>query len=475
MKQLSGIDATFLYMETDETPMHVASVTMLELPKGFRGSFHKHYTEFFKGRVHLIPIFGMKLAKTVFQLDHPGWVDAGELDFDYHVQSVKLPKPGSLAQIEEVAAELHAVKLDRSRPLWQITVIEGVENRQVAIYSKMHHAAVDGSAGIAITQALCDFTDTPRKVKPPEEKEPERKPTTAERAVMTAHDIVSNVARQQLSLMASVPKVMGQMAEMAAPVLAGKVGLPQLMAPRTPFNTTVVAERRYAARQIPLLECKTIARATESKLNDVVMAITAGALRTYLLRKQQLPDAALIAFVPISMREMGNTEINNQVFGMNCNLATNYGDPLKRLKKIKQESLTSKAVSGSVQDAVPAVQDFTLVGAPTILPGLMQLFGQSRASDVVPNAVNLCISNTMGPPMPLYIAGAKITALYPVSIATHGVGLNVTVQSYTDKLCFGVTAAQNAAPDLNVLADLLLSSFEDLKQAVEKEQPAKDA
>lgn len=470
MKQLGGIDATFLYMETDETPMHVASLTMLELPKGFRGSFHKHYLKFFKSRVHLIPIFGLKLAKTVFQLDHPGWVDAGELDFDYHIQSVKLEKPGSMQQVEALAAKLHEVRLDRTRPLWQFTVIEGIEGRQVAVYSKMHHAAVDGGAGMVITQALCDFSDTPREVPPPEEKEAIRKPSNTERAVMTAHDMVSNLARQQLSLVSSVPKVMGQMAEMVAPVLSGKVGLPQLLAPRTPFNKTVVAERRYAARPIPLLECKALAKATGTKLNDVVMAITAGALRTYLLRKQALPDAALIAFVPISMREMGNTDTNNQVFGMNCNLATNYGDPLKRLQKIHQESLTSKAMSGSVQDAVPGMQDFTIAGAPTILPGLMQLMGQSRIADMVPGAVNLCISNTMGPPMPLYMAGAKISALYPVSIATHGVGLNVTVQSYTDKLCFGLTAAANTAPDLDVLADLFQIAFEDLKEAVEKQQ-----
>ena len=331
MKQLSGLDATFLYMETDQTPMHVAGLTLYDLPKGFKGSFHKHFTDFFKGRVHLIPIFGMKLAKAAFQIDHPGWVDAGTPDMDYHIQSAKLPKPGTRKQLEEKVAELHAITLDRKKPLWQFTVIEGLEGRQAALYSKVHHAAVDGGAGMAITKALYDVTEVPREVEPPEEKAPTRKPSDLERAILSVNDIASNVMRQQLNLLESLPKVMSQMADMIAPVLAGKVGLPQLLAPRTPFNVTIQAKRSYGARSISLSDVKGIAKATGTKLNDVVMAITSGAARTYLTRLQKLPDASLVAFVPISLREAGNADTNNQVFGMNVPLATNYGKPLKRL------------------------------------------------------------------------------------------------------------------------------------------------
>ena len=467
MKQLSGLDATFLYMETDQTPMHVAGLTIYDLPKGFRGSFHKHFTQFFKGRVHLIPIFGMKLAKAAFELDHPGWVDAGDLDFDYHIRAARLPKPGTRAQLEEMIAKLHAERLDRQKPLWQFTVIEGLENRQAALYSKVHHAAVDGGAGMAITKALYDVTEIPREVDPPAPKVASRKPTDFERAVLTANDVMSNIMRQQLTFMENVPKVMGQMADMVAPVLSGKVGLPQILAPRTPFNKTIEAERSYAARSVPLSGAKAISKATGTKLNDVVMAITSGALRTYLTKIQALPDASLVAFVPISLREVGNSDTNNQVFGMSVPLATNYGDPLKRLKKIHQESGTSKAVAGSVKDGAPT--DFTLIGAPTLLPGLMQLYGQTKLADVIPQAVNLTISNTQGPPFPLYCAGARITALYPVSIPTHGVGLNVTVQSYMDSLDFGITAAQDAMPDADAFCDLIVASYEELAHSVQAE------
>ncbi|MFK7836530.1 MAG: wax ester/triacylglycerol synthase family O-acyltransferase [Sulfitobacter sp.] len=470
MKQLSGIDATFLYMETEQTPMHVAGLTLYDMPKGFKGSFHKHFTEFFKGRVHLIPIFGMKLAKAAFEIDHPGWVDAGELDFDYHIQSAKLPKPGTRKQLEDMVAELHATTLDRKRPLWQFTIIEGIEGRQAALYSKVHHAAVDGGAGMVITQALYDLTEVPREVDAPKPKPETRIPTQAERAILSINDIMSNAVRQQLTMMENVPKMLGQMTDMILPVLSGKVGLPQMFAPRTPFNVTVQAKRSYAARSISLPEVKAISKATGSKLNDVVMAISSGAVRRYLMEKQELPDAALIAFVPISMREAGNTDINNQVFGMNVPLATNYGDPLKRLKKIKQESGASKTMAGSVKDAAPS--DFTIIGAPTLLPGLMQLYGNSKLADVIPQVVNMCISNNAGPPFPLYCAGAKVTALYPVSIATHGCGLNITVQSYLDHLDFGLTCDYNAVPDVDHLAGLFIDSFEELKAAVEKAEHA---
>jgi diacylglycerol O-acyltransferase len=467
MKQLSGIDATFLYMETDQTPMHVAGLTLYDLPKGFKGSFHKHFTTFFKGRVHLIPIFGMKLAKAVFQMDHPGWVDAGTLDFEYHIQSAKLPKPGTRKQLEDMVAELHAVRLDRKKPLWQFTVIEGIEGRQAALYSKVHHAAVDGGAGMVITKALYDVTEEPREVEPPVAKEPARKPAKLERAILSLSDIASNVTRQQLTILENLPKMMGQMADMVAPVLAGKVGLPQLLAPRTPFNVTIEAKRSYAARSISLKDVKIMAKATNTKLNDVVMAITSGAVRKYLTKKQQLPDASLVAFVPISLREMGNTDTNNQVFGMNVPLATNYGNPLKRLRKIAQESGASKAMAGSVKDAAP--KDFTIVGAPTLLPGLMQFYGSAKLADHIPQVVNMCISNTAGPPFPLYCAGAKVTALYPVSIATHGCALNVTVQSYLDHLDFGITADHKAMPDADHFVDLIVDAFEELKEAIGKD------
>ncbi len=464
MKQLSGMDATFLYMETPETPMHVAGLTMYELPEGFKGTFHAHFKKFFAGRVHLIPIFGMKLAKSVMQMDHPGWVDAGDIDLDYHIQSATLPKPGTWKQVEEMVGELHSQLLDRKKPLWQFTVIEGLEDGRVALYSKVHHAAVDGGAGMVITKALYDLTPEPREVEPPQPKTPERKPTTPERAILGMHDLATNLIRQQMRMVEGIPKAAGQLTDLIAPALKGGIGLPQILAPKTPFNGTISGERSYSARTVSFKDAKAICDATGVKINDVVMATCSGALRKYLNDKHILPDAALTAFVPISMRELGNTDINNQVFGMNCALATNYGDPIKRLKKINGDSRSSKTMASSVKDVAP--NDFTVLGAPMLLPGLMQLVGKTGLADIAPNPVNVTISNTMGPPVPLYCAGAKVTSLYPVSIPVHGVGLNFTVQSYMGQLDFGVTADAKSVPDADLVGDLLVYAFDELCEAV---------
>ncbi|MEE9375358.1 MAG: wax ester/triacylglycerol synthase family O-acyltransferase [Rhizobiaceae bacterium] len=475
MKQLSGIDASFLYMESEETPMHVAGFTIYDLPEGFKGSFHEHFKKFFAGRVHLVPIFQKKLARTVFQLDHPGWVDAGELDFDYHILSHKIKAPGSMEQLEEVVAELHSQHLDRKKPLWQFTVIEGLKNNQVALYSKVHHAAIDGGAGMLIVQALYDLGPVPREVDPPVEKETKRKPTTAERAILGMHDMATNMVRQQIKMAEAIPKGLSQMMDLAASSIAqpGSLGIPQMLAPKTPFNKTIGKERTFAARTVSLIEAKEISKATGAKINDIVMATCAGALRAYLSEKHKLPDAPLMAFVPISIREAGNKDMNNQVFGMNCPLATNYADPIKRLKQIQKESKQTKAVAGSTKSLAPS--DYTLIGAPLLLPGLMQLYGQSKLADILPNAVNVTISNTPGPPFPMYCAGAKVQALYPVSIPIHGIGLNFTVQSYTDKLDFGITAGKSAVPDMAHMGDLLVASFEELKAAVKKLPKKKEA
>lgn len=475
MKQLGGLDATFLYMETEETPMHVAGLTLYELPEGFKGSFANHFRDFFASRLHLVPIFSKKLARTVFELDHPGWVDAGEVDLEEHILSLTLDKPGTFAQLEQVVADLHSQPLDRRKPLWQFVVIEGLEDGKAALYSKVHHAAVDGGAGMVIAQALYDLSPTPREVKPPKEKpsKPKRKPSMEERAILGVSDFVNSLARHQLNALEAMPKAMIALTDALIPKSpggggggGGLPGLPDIsefVAPKTPFNKTISSERTFAARSLSLVDAKAIGKATGSKINDVVMAVCSGALRSYLQENGSLPRKSLIAFVPISLREAGNTDINNQVFGMNCRLATNVADPLERLQKIQKLTSESKAMAGGVKDIAP--RDYTLLGAPYMLPGLMQLYGLSKLADIAPQAVNLTISNTMGPPFPMYCAGAKVLALYPVSIPIHGVGLNITVQSYFGSLDFGITAAKDAMPDPEVFVEHLSAAMEELKAA----------
>ena len=342
-QQLSGIDASFLYLETPETPMHVAGLTYFELPPGFEGSFYQHFRRFFESRLHTIPIFSKRLAPSLYDLDHPGWVDADDLDLDYHLRETALPSPGTEEQLEEVIGRLHANMLDRSRPLWQFYVITGLENGQGVLYSKVHHAAVDGGAGMAINKALYDVTATPRDVPPPAPKAAAANAApsspTAVDPVKGISDIMGNMMRQQLRMWQTASEIGTAMtnAFLAKPGEAGPKALstlqsmvnqlPTLNAPKTPFNATITRERSYAARTVSLSDAKAIAKASGTKLNDVVMAICAGALRRYLQEKGLLPDKPLIAGVPISLREPGDTRQNNQVSGMLCSIATDIADP----------------------------------------------------------------------------------------------------------------------------------------------------
>jgi WS/DGAT/MGAT family acyltransferase len=478
-QQLSGIDASFLYLETPETPMHVAGLTYFQLPKEFEGSFYQHFRRFFESRLHTIPIFSKRLAPSLYDLDHPGWVDANELDLDYHLRETALPAPGTEAQLEEVIGRLHANTLDRSRPLWQFYVITGLENGQGVLYSKVHHAAIDGGAGMAINKALYDVTAVPREVAAPPPKPASPKPApstpTAVDPVKGFADIMGNMMRQQLKMWEAAPAIMnamtdaflakpGEMPKALGTLQSLLTQLPTLDAPKTPFNATITRERSYAARTISLGDAKAIAKASGAKLNDVVMAVCSGALRRYLQEKDQLPDKPLIAGVPISLREPGDTRQNNQVSGMLCQIATDIADPAERLAAIVRSSSQAKQLAGTFRDAVP--QDFAFVGAPILLQLVMMVYGRSGLADRLPMPMNVTISNVPGPPMPLYCAGAKVTALHPVSIAAHGAALNITVQSYMDALNFGLTADRRAVPDVGRLGDYLVEAADELKKAV---------
>ncbi len=230
------------------------------------------------------------------------------------------------------------------------------------------------------------------------------------------------------------------------------------------LNATITSQRAFTARSLSLAEAKAVAKETGTKLNDIVMAICAGALRRYLLEKHGLPKESLVAFVPVSLRPPGNTESTNQVSAMLCSLATDIKDPVERLKAIQASTLEAKELSGKVKDATP--RDFSIFGAPFVLHGAMELFGRSHLADRLPPPANVVVSNVPGPQAPLYVAGARVLTLYPVSIPTHGMALNLTVQSYCGSLDFGLTACRKTVPELHKLADYLDESLAELHDAV---------
>lgn len=477
MIHLSGMDASFLHLETPEMPMHVGSLQIADLPEGYAGDYYEDVKRWMATRMHLASVFQRKLALMPFDLANPVWVDDEDVDLDYHVRHVILPRPGTLEQLEKYVARLHSSLLDRSRPLWEIYVIEGLNTGQVAIYNKMHHAAIDGQAGVAIAKALLSGSATPPPTKPPRQRQRTNRYQLG--VAELAGAAVSNAVTQYVRLFKSLPAMGRALRAVVYPVseVDGKrhLSLPEgfQLGPKTPLNVAITNQRAFAARSISLGEVKAMAKRSGASLNDVVMAICAGALKRYLADYDCTPTKPLIAGVPVSLREAGNTDPNNQVSMMMVSLATHIADPLERLMAINASANVGKKLQLSVKGAMPT--DFPSLGVPWIMTGLVSLYGRSRLANQLPPVANVAISNVPGPQFPLYFAGAKLAGFFPVSIPGHGVALNITVQSYNGKLEVGLTACRRAVPDVADLADYIVEEHCKLRALIEAREPVEAA
>jgi diacylglycerol O-acyltransferase / wax synthase len=471
MDHLSGLDATFLYLETPENPMHVGSLHVYELPPGYDGDFVADVRKHLAGRLHLAPVFRRKLLNMPFEMANPIWVTEDDLDLEYHIRSTVLPKPGSREQLDKLVGRLHSSLLDRSRPLWEFYVIEGLQTapgapkgaRHVAFYSKIHHAALDGAGGIALANAILDVGPVPRKL--PKARPKRAAPADTFGIGELAAAGVRHTAEQSVKLVRTLPTLARTVWHRLRPTAAEaavrvKVPKGNWFAPRTPLNVAITNQRSFASLSVPLSEARRIAKANDATINDVVLAICSGALRRYLSDIKALPDDPLLAGVPVSLREAGNTEMNTQASMMRVSLATQVADPIERLHAIHDSSAAAKATIASMKSVLPT--DFPSLGAPWLLSGLAGLFGRSKFANRMPPITNVAISNVPGPQFPLYLTGAKMLTYYPVSIAIHSVALNVTVQSYNGSLDFGLTACRKALPDPARLARYMRAAHEEL-------------
>ena len=468
MNHLSGIDAAFLYLETPEMPMHVGSLNVLDLPTGFDGDFWEELKAHVASRMHLAPLFTRKLALMPFELANPVWVDDDDIDLDYHVRRVTLPRPGTVAQLEAYVGRLHSSLLDRSRPLWEFYVIEGMASGQVAFYSKAHHAAMDGAAGAVLANAILDVTEVPRVVKPPVMRRPSQGYQLG--VAELAGAAIKNAAVQYLKLVKTLPTLARVAGRLVLPAKGedGRRG-PRVpkgssLGPKTAFNVSITNQRVFAGQSLPLADARRIARQLDVTLNDVVMALCSAALRRYLEEREGVPKKSLVAGIPVSLREAGNVEMNNQAMAMLVSLATNIADPVERLHAIHASALAAKQFTGSIKAAVP--MDFPSFGAPWLMTGMVSLIGRSKLATALPPLSNVVISNVPGPQTPLYLAGARMVTNYPVSIPAHGMALNITVQSYNGSLDFGLTACRRAVPDVRDIAEYLSDALAELKAAV---------
>jgi len=463
MKPLSGIDSAFLYLETPATPMHVASLHLFDLPPGYRGDFHARIKRQIFRRLHLVPIFQRKLASMPLQFASPVWIRDDDVDLDYHVQRVTLPPPGTLAQFEDCAGRLHSELMDRSRPLWRMYVIDGLQNGQVGFYMKAHHAALDGQAGVLLARAMFDLTPRPRAVRRPQGTgagHGEHPGVGELAAAALSHD-----AGQYVTLVRHLPDVVRTLAGMFGASGSGDAGKGQLgqnfaFGPRTPLNVPITSERGFSGLSLPLGMLKQLAAAHDAKLNDIVLALCSGALRRYLAHHGGIPKKPLTAAMPISLREAGNADYTTQATMPVVNLHSHITDPLRRLRAIRDAAGAVKAMVQRARGIVP--MDFPSIATPWVLHGLAALYERSNKAGVMPPLANVVVSNIPGPQVPLYAAGARMSTYWPMSIVEHGVGLNITMMSYAGAMGFGFTTARSAVPDARELSHALAATFDEL-------------
>jgi len=480
MKQLSGLDATFLYLETPQMPMHVGALHVYELPAGFKGRFATALRKHIAARLPVAPALRRRLWWMPLNMANPAWVDA-EPDLAAHIVEVRLPasaKVGDgMAEMQAAVARLHPVLLDRRRPLWKFHVLEGLGpspqgRRRVALYTQLHHAAVDGQAAVALANAILDTTPEPRAI---EARASRREKTFEIGMTEMLRGVLGSQAQKVAQIIRELPGTVGTLGS-AAGEAVGRGALPWLgggkgrsaagggnltLAPRTPFNASVTEARAFAAVTLPLPEVKALGRASEATINDMVLWLCSTALRRYLAKRHALPRKSLVAAVPISLREKGDTTSDNQASMSLVNLGTNIADPRRRLAHVKAATTAMKSTMGSLKNILPT--DFPSLGVPWLLEAATALYGKARVADRIPQVANVVISNVPGPPVPLYLAGARMLTNYPTSIVVHGIALNITVQSYDQSLDFGLMADAAAAPDVAALADALRVAMDDLR------------
>ncbi len=473
MKQLSGLDATFLYLETPQMPMHVGALHVLELPAGFKGRFVTALRKHMASRLPVAPVLRRKLWWMPLNVANPAWVDAVP-DMAQHIVEIKLPKGSGLPELEAEVSRLHPILLDRKKPLWKFHVFEGLApsphgRKRVALYSQLHHAAVDGQAAVALANAILDMTPEPRTI----EATPSKR-TRIFRLEMTEmlRGVLGNQAQKVANIVRNLPATMGTLkdaassAVSASSLISGKKGPDNLtLAPRTPLNASITDARAFASVSIPLAELKSLGRAFDATINDMVLMVCSTALRRYYGKRRTLPRKSLVAAVPISLREKGDTTAEgakgNQASMSLISLGTNISDPRKRLAHVKAATAAMKSTMGSLKSILPT--DFPSLGIPWLIEAATALYGKARVADRIPQVANVVISNVPGPPVTLYMAGAKMLTNYPTSIVVHGLALNITVQSYDQNLDFGLMADAKAMPDVRELADAIAIAFDDLR------------
>ena len=453
MNRLSGLDASFLYFESSTQLLHVCGVVMVSpetMPETYSFETLKHGIE---RRISLMPEFLRTLHTVPLHLDHPIWVIDEDFDIDRHVHRLAVPSPGGQEELAEIVGHLAGIPLDRSRPLWEMWVIEGLANGQIAVFTKMHHATVDGVSGANLISNLCSLEP---EAPPAPHKAPEhqRVPSDLELAARGAVSVATRPWEFTKLLLPSAGILTGWLGR----ARKGKAMPAPFTAPRTSFNGTITGHRSAAFADFDLEDVKKIKAATGATVNDVVLGLVGGALRRYLEDRDELPSSSLVAMVPVSVHGKSKRTGSNKVSGMFTKLYTDIEDPFERIKAIAETNSDVKEHHGAID--ADTLQDWAQFAAPRTFAMAVRVYSRLRLAERHPVVHNLVVSNVPGPPVPVYFMGARIEALYPLGPVFHGAGLNITVMSNNGRMNVGLLACRELVPSVRELARDIPSELE---------------
>jgi WS/DGAT/MGAT family acyltransferase len=471
LRQLSALDAQFLNAESPTTAAHVAGLAVLD-PLGAVLD-RQALAGLLRERMHLSPALRLRLRTVPFGLDHPYWAPDPDFDLDRHLFARELPAPGGERELAEAVAEVHARRLDRDRPLWEMHLITGLTGGRVAVYTKIHHAAIDGVSAAELLAAFLDLSPEPR-VTPEPQAEDSRAPGLGDMLAGAARSVLSHPGRalgslvraagelDSIPLAASLPgaRQIARAVRLAAGDHGPRSDLPDLTVPRTPWNGPISAERRVSFGSVPLKDVKAVAKAHGLSVNDVVMTMCASALRAWLLARGELPQEPLIVGVPVALPADGEREaVGNRIAAMVAPLATDVAEPYARLHAVGRAMRAAKRRFAE-SPASWLHELCALLPAPVSALAVPAAF---RLASVVAPPINLIVSNVPGPQFPLYLCGARVLSYYPLSVLTDATGgVNITCFSYDGMIDFGVVACPERLGEVWTLMAYLRAALAEL-------------
>ncbi|MGA8211443.1 MAG: wax ester/triacylglycerol synthase family O-acyltransferase [Nocardioidaceae bacterium] len=461
---IDPVSRGFLFAESRAQPMHVGGLQLFRKPEGAGRTFVKDLYEEMLDHQHPAPLFRKRLNRSVATAGQWCWVDDEQFDLEYHVRHSALPRPGRIRELLELCGRLHSTRLALERPLWEFHLIEGLRDGRVAVYTKMHHALVDGISAMRLLQRVLSTDPDERDVAPMWSVDHDRR-RTGTRSSGEDRDLRELPVAAVRSALAVSAEAAGLPAALLRTVSRGvrnETSALSFYAPRTHLNTAITGARRFAAEDWPVERLRAVGKSTGTTINDVVLAMCSGAMRTYLDELGRLPDASLVAMVPVSLRPSGAQEASasggNATGAVMARLGTDLSDPADRLRTVHDSMVSGKAALASMTPT--QILAMSAIGlAPAVLAPILKVQGLGRPP------FNLVISNVPGPTATHYLNGAPLEGVYPLSIPMHGMGLNITCMSYAGRLGFGLTGCRRTVPHLQRLLTYLDDELVALERA----------